>query len=161
MEELPPHKWIHSEGTNLTNGVPFRFCGRCRTEEWQDGTIRLMDIKAASKCAANTEEYMEWMKANREKQLPKRSAGEQLAFMGTDGAVWAAEFMRINGYIKDSIAPSAEDFEHTLLAWFANAIESGRTAGYGQGFMHGSVEHGCGDVSCSTQYGGRPEEDTP
>ena len=136
-ETLPPHRWIACEGTRQTGGVPFLFCNRCDTERWADGTIRLYN--GARGCAPDTVEYMEWMKANREKEAQpvpelKRSAGEQLAYMGMDGQVWAKEFMRINGYVKDSIAPSAEEFEHTLLSWFANAIEVGRTAGYSAGW---------------------------
>ena len=40
--------------------------------------------------------------------------------MGTDAAKWTDEFMRIN--------PLGPDWG-AMVAWFANAIEAGRTAG--------------------------------
>jgi len=65
--DLPPHRWIiMEEGTNLTNGVPFRYCNRCETEEWADGTIRILSQNPEKKCAPDTAEYMEYMKRNRE-----------------------------------------------------------------------------------------------
>lgn len=63
----------------------------------------------------------------------ERSAGEQLAYMGTDGAVWAAELCRIMGVESGAVVPSAEEFKGMMLTWFANAIEAGRSAGYSSG----------------------------
>lgn len=36
----------------------------------------------------------------------------------TDARVWAEEFVML--------FPKCEEYEHTLVAWFANAIETGR-----------------------------------
>jgi len=64
-----------------------------------------------------------------------KTSGEQLADMGTDGAVWAKEFTY--AATKLGLAQQASwtipNFEAMALAWFANAIEAGRTAGYKQG----------------------------
>ena len=62
------------------------------------------------------------------------TAGERLADMGTDGAVWAKEFTY--AATKLGLAQQASwtipNFEAMALAWFANAIEAGRTAGHAQ-----------------------------
>lgn len=44
----------------------------------------------------------------------------------TDGAVWAAEFMRLFG---GDLGPTSEIDEDLMIAWFANAIETGKRAG--------------------------------
>jgi hypothetical protein len=144
-----PHHWVEQQGTGLTKGVPFRFCTRCDREEWNDGTIR---VEPRVKCVdIGVEEYMERMKKIREaapidpsnsgenaKPQPEElSAGEMLAFMGTDAQAWADEFCRINNIKAGALTPTAHEFQHTLLGWFANAIETGRSAGYVEG--HASV----------------------
>lgn len=41
----------------------------------------------------------------------------------TDGQIWAQEFMRLFGDRRDEID------EDLMIGWFANAIETGRSAG--------------------------------
>ena len=50
--------------------------------------------------------------------------GEILEVMGTDAAKWTDEFLRIN---PDLNIPDAWG---VMVGWFANAIESGRSAGW-------------------------------
>lgn len=56
-------------------------------------------------------------------EAPTESAGAFIARIGTDGALWAAEFCK-------HFPAVAED---DARAWFANAIECGRSAGYAAG----------------------------
>ena len=44
----------------------------------------------------------------------------------TDAREWAAEFMRLFGERREEID------EGLMISWFANAIESGRSAGQGE-----------------------------
>lgn len=53
------------------------------------------------------------------------SDGEVLARLGTDARTWAREF--VERFIGERVGDRPD--EGTLLAWFATAIESGRTAG--------------------------------
>lgn len=53
----------------------------------------------------------------------EESAGAMLARVGTDAQLWAREFVRL--------APPTD--EGTMIGWFANAIEVGRSAGYARG----------------------------
>lgn len=46
----------------------------------------------------------------------------ELLYATTDAAVWAAEFMAV-------LAEGVEIDEGLMIGWFANAIETGRTAG--------------------------------
>ena len=60
---------------------------------------------------------------------PSRPPSEHTLLATTDAMVWAQEFVRIfNGA---SIGAGMVD-EGTMIAWFANAIETGRSAGMGQ-----------------------------
>lgn len=54
--------------------------------------------------------------------------GEMLARLGTDGEAWAREFL--SHVHMDCPEDEALD---TMRAWFANAIEAGRSAGYSEG----------------------------
>ena len=56
------------------------------------------------------------------KEEPKEDAREFLNRLGTDGKVWAKEFIKIN-----KIRNIAYD-EGTMIGWFCNAIEAGRSA---------------------------------
>jgi hypothetical protein len=59
------------------------------------------------------------------------SAGETLARLGTDGAAWAAEFVRIaHKHHPEILDPAPGGWLH---GWFCNAIEAGVSSGYGQG----------------------------
>lgn len=49
----------------------------------------------------------------------------------TDARIWAQEFMKLAD-------TEAEIDEGLMIGWFANAIEAGRTAGYGAGYTEGS-----------------------
>lgn len=53
----------------------------------------------------------------------RESDCEFLARVGTDAQQWAREFLA-HGLAHDDVD------EGTLLGWFANAIEAGRSAGY-------------------------------
>lgn len=60
---------------------------------------------------------------------PDETAGELLARLGTDAQAWAAEFVRrFAGETVGETAPHAVD-EGLMIGWFANAIETGRSAG--------------------------------
>jgi hypothetical protein len=52
--------------------------------------------------------------------------GTMLEEMGTDAQKWTERFLNASGL--DNAGP---DFRHTVLTWFANAIEAGRSAGIG------------------------------
>jgi len=58
----------------------------------------------------------------------------------TDAQVWAAEFVRIfaGKEIREHEAEGAVD-EGTMIAWFANAIETGRSAGRKETCPHGDT----------------------
>jgi hypothetical protein len=64
------------------------------------------------------------------------AGADLLARLGTDGQKWAAEFVRL--FQSKTVTagstewPEAQVDEGTLLGWFANAIEAGRSAGYGE-----------------------------
>lgn len=62
------------------------------------------------------------------------SDGDFLARVGTDGQLWAREFLdRYTVLPKEGVIPydeSAREWqEGVVLTWFANAIEAGRSAG--------------------------------
>ena len=54
------------------------------------------------------------------------SDGERLAYMGTDAARWADQFLGVLAWSPDGLTPSV-DFG-LMVGWFANAIEAGRNA---------------------------------
>lgn len=54
--------------------------------------------------------------------------GELINHMGTDAALWAAEFMRIKHEIEASDDERTTDDEGWIIGWFANAIEAGRNS---------------------------------
>lgn len=57
---------------------------------------------------------------------------EMVARIGTDGALWAAEFARVaheHGAQFPACLPAPGELIH---GWFANAIEAGRSAGYAE-----------------------------
>jgi|SRR5882724_5856851 len=60
---------------------------------------------------------------------PSESDGEMLARLGTNGGKWAHEFYRRFSFAIDGDKLD----EGTMIGWFANAIEAGRTAGQPQG----------------------------
>lgn len=55
--------------------------------------------------------------------------GELLTEMGTDAQKWSERFLNASGL--DNAGP---DFRHTVLTWFANALEAGRSAGWSAGW---------------------------
>jgi len=57
------------------------------------------------------------------------SAGEFLAYLGTDGQKWAEEFTK-----NINLWPASAALQAQVLSWFANAIEAGRTAGHAAAF---------------------------
>lgn len=56
------------------------------------------------------------------------SEGDMLTRLGTDAAEWAREFVHWN-----PTAGLSDKEGDTLCGWFANAIEAGRSAGFGDG----------------------------
>lgn len=56
--------------------------------------------------------------------------GAMLARLGTDGEKWAQEWLRLNPL---GLLAANEDDLDAMRAWFANAIEAGRSAGYAEG----------------------------
>lgn len=48
----------------------------------------------------------------------------------TDARVWAREFCRRFAVCADASEPVVDDQEGLMIAWFANAIETGRAAGF-------------------------------
>lgn len=60
-----------------------------------------------------------WASRSRDEE----SAGAMLARLGTDAQLWAREFV--------ALSPPTD--EGTMIGWFANAIETGRSAGYARG----------------------------
>lgn len=56
--------------------------------------------------------------------------GEILARMGTDAAKWTDEFLSRNLLVnRAGFTPEHADAWGSMVGWFANAIEAGRTAG--------------------------------
>lgn len=67
----------------------------------------------------------------------EESAGDMLARLGTDGALWAKEFSDIFYKLRHQGQRTNELIDGEpgswLHGWFANAIEAGRSAGYQYG----------------------------
>lgn len=57
--------------------------------------------------------------------MVEKTAGEMLGEMGTDAGKWTEQFLHASGL--DNAGP---DFCHTVLTWFASALEAGRSAGW-------------------------------
>lgn len=55
--------------------------------------------------------------------------GELLAEMGTDAQKWSERFLHASG-----LENAGPDFRGTVLSWFANALEAGRSAGWSAGW---------------------------
>ena len=68
------------------------------------------------------------------------SDGEPLARLGVDAEAWAAEFVRIFGPIQLNGEVDEGEPGDTLHAWFCNAIEAGRSAGYVEGVKAEEVD---------------------
>jgi hypothetical protein len=66
----------------------------------------------------------------------EESAGDTLDRLGTDAQLWAREFV--------ALAPPTD--VGTMIGWFANAIETGRSAGYSRGY-HAGYSRGYHDGS--------------
>lgn len=62
----------------------------------------------------------------REREQGAESAGQLLARLGTDGQAWAREFLR--RFDGEPVGGDRVD-EGLMIGWFANAIETGRSAG--------------------------------
>lgn len=63
------------------------------------------------------------------------TAGQHLARLGTDAQTWTSDFAyRFPGSIAGMGMGRRADYG-TMLGWFANAIETGRTAGHSQGHV--------------------------
>lgn len=83
---------------------------------------RLAKLRARIERIANTVPDRETHKV----LIPQEEVtdGEMLEAMGTDAQLWAAEFARLREGVED---PNDRGW---LIAWFANAIEAGRAAGW-------------------------------
>ena len=62
-------------------------------------------------------------------EIYEETSGECLVRLGTDGKLWAEEFNKV--LVEKSEQPYDPE---TLLAWFCNAIEAGRSAKVSEGF---------------------------
>lgn len=60
-------------------------------------------------------------------ELATMSAGQMLTWLGIDAARWARAFAKIER--DGNLRPEDNDRIGWLVGWFANAIETGRTAG--------------------------------
>lgn len=59
------------------------------------------------------------------------SAGTLLEYMGMDAQKWTQAFLQMT-----DLANAGPDFQGTVLSWFANALEVGRTAQYTRSIPH-------------------------
>lgn len=55
----------------------------------------------------------------------QQDSAELLSYMGTDAERWTEQFLT-----HTDLANAGPDFVSTVQSWFANAIETGRSAGY-------------------------------
>lgn len=66
-----------------------------------------------------------------EKSPTEMTAGELSKYLGTDAAVWAEVFTKLFDmrHVGDARGWTKDEVFSTMLGWFANAIETGRSAG--------------------------------
>ena len=113
LGDVPIRFWVcpvHTEAS--LPGAPRR-----ETVRWIDGVAHCM---VDPDCARTSDD--------------EETAGALLARLGTDATIWAQEFV-LHALIyaesgDDPLDPAPGDFLH---GWFANAIETGRDAGYWAG----------------------------
>jgi hypothetical protein len=59
----------------------------------------------------------------------RQSSAELLEYVGTDAEKWTEQFLAYT-----NLNNAGPDFVSTVHSWFANAIETGRTAGHSSAF---------------------------